>query len=727
VLRVAGAPRVRSARDSRSAQLLRPPDNLAQLRALQDENDRLREANATLAANCAVALAQFRRLQLEHEALVSELEALRNEIVVSQVVYKPLLAPGAVASAAGAQVGAAAAPPAAAHGEHLGGLGHGHALRHLAAPGMARLFGGSEEAEEKRRPGLSAHRRAHSSFASSFDNAWLLVDAMAEQSRGALAQVEPHMQELAALRAQPDFVASFACVHGDAAAGFLVVCSDYVVFIFAARAADARAFLPITFSLDHIAQIEVDAAPFPFLGRSPPAAVNVAGVAALDFVVRESDEAPDAQTQQQLQRQPQSASEDGASPRGRSATYRFWGFEHYQQVLVALQGPDGKISRARGAGRRASAAAAVSPRGVLETVAEAGGAVSPPLARSPRRAADASAAASGEEGAAGGAAAELPDGHAHPKLVAALAARVTAVLDAEPGADPAAGAPTAAAAAAAATAASSAPRSPTPERAISHVLMYTEEMLEVERQLRRRCVACSSRAPPPRRSLRAQTGRVLRLGARRARGGRVRRNAPGRRRRARSAPRVCDCGRLPQGGVPRALLAAQPPRVGSAHWVRSRARRALCAPCCALTRAPRSPRSRVVEQLDAFTDVVYTEQRPSLRGLVSARDFVDVRRWSQSKEGAILLAWRGILTYPGVEQSARLVRARNLTCGALFQPVLERHSAAGGAALHGASCLLVLLVQTEARGWVPQRAVDRALPAALVELVQALRAYLSRT
>jgi hypothetical protein len=131
--------------------------------------------------------------------------------------------------------------------------------------------------------------------------------------------------------------------------------------------------------------------------------------------------------------------------------------------------------------------------------------------------------------------------------------------------------------------------------------------------------------------------------------------------------------------------------------------------------------SRVVEQIDTMTDVVYFQVRPALRGLVKARDYVDVRRYVPQKDGGALLFWRGVARYPGVAQSAG-VRGRNFTCGILFSPATRPDSSSGG---HTPCCLMTMIAQTQANGWVPQSVIDRATRQALMDFPVQLRRFLA--
>jgi len=170
--------------------------------------------------------------------------------------------------------------------------------------------------------------------------------------------------------------------------------------------------------------------------------------------------------------------------------------------------------------------------------------------------------------------------------------------------------------------------------------------------------------------------------------------------------------------------------------------------------APSGP-CRVVESLDLQTDVVYTVVKG--HGLVSARDFIDIRRCVRQADGSFLVVYRGVLRYPGVddwhvdpEQEIKshgpsavfntmlasgiagnrkkpdggTVRGRHLSCGAVFTESRERHDS--NRTGHAPSCVITLLLQREVNGVWPQSVADKTLVNQSVELVQRLRAFLVR-
>lgn len=149
---------------------------------------------------------------------------------------------------------------------------------------------------------------------------------------------------------------------------------------------------------------------------------------------------------------------------------------------------------------------------------------------------------------------------------------------------------------------------------------------------------------------------------------------------------------------------------------------------------------RVLQVIDEHTDVCYVENVGSF--IAKGRDFIDVRRWFQLADGSLLLVYRSADELVNEEAfgdkaipKKKCIRGRNLGCGFLIEPlVLDESSqndsleeeegdedsfsfkinAIARRTLRAKSCRVTMLVQTEAKGWVPQSVVDTALSKSLM-------------
>ncbi|XP_074653075.1 stAR-related lipid transfer protein 3-like isoform X2 [Tubulanus polymorphus] len=121
--------------------------------------------------------------------------------------------------------------------------------------------------------------------------------------------------------------------------------------------------------------------------------------------------------------------------------------------------------------------------------------------------------------------------------------------------------------------------------------------------------------------------------------------------------------------------------------------------------------AEILQTLDKQTDIVYSVAAEAAGGLVTARDFVQVRRWS-IRDGVYFIASRSceFEDKPPVKQ---YVRGENHPGGFLFVPDPEDPNRTN----------FVFILCSDLKGWIPQVVIDQALSGVLFEFLSHLRSY----
>jgi len=122
---------------------------------------------------------------------------------------------------------------------------------------------------------------------------------------------------------------------------------------------------------------------------------------------------------------------------------------------------------------------------------------------------------------------------------------------------------------------------------------------------------------------------------------------------------------------------------------------------------------KVVAPLGSQTELVNNASEPILGGLVSSRDFMDVRIWRKINN-AICLSARSVQYDPVPPQKGR-VRAEN-------KIGLFRVSPADGAG----PCEVMWMASMDLKGMLPKSVVDRAMNSFLLDYVKYLRKHVEK-
>nr|CAD7588678.1 unnamed protein product [Timema genevievae] len=118
--------------------------------------------------------------------------------------------------------------------------------------------------------------------------------------------------------------------------------------------------------------------------------------------------------------------------------------------------------------------------------------------------------------------------------------------------------------------------------------------------------------------------------------------------------------------------------------------------------------------IDSHTDISYQVAAEGAGGIVSSRDFVNLRCWGM--KGDCYVAAGVSVLHPEVPPCTNYIRGENGPTCWVFRPV----------AGHSDQCIVEWLLNTNLRGWIPQYVLDPALMAAMINYIVYLRKYLIR-
>jgi len=119
---------------------------------------------------------------------------------------------------------------------------------------------------------------------------------------------------------------------------------------------------------------------------------------------------------------------------------------------------------------------------------------------------------------------------------------------------------------------------------------------------------------------------------------------------------------------------------------------------------------RLVQVVDHRTDVTHQVCAEAGGGLVSVRDFVNLRHWEQRSDGSYVSAVVSVV-HPSMPPQQGRVRGENRPGCFLISPVPGDRQAA----------VFQWLLDTDLKGWIPQSIIDKALSGVQLDYIQRLR------
>jgi len=120
---------------------------------------------------------------------------------------------------------------------------------------------------------------------------------------------------------------------------------------------------------------------------------------------------------------------------------------------------------------------------------------------------------------------------------------------------------------------------------------------------------------------------------------------------------------------------------------------------------------RTIQPIDEYTDISYQVAAEAAGGVVSTRDFVNLRHWCLM-EGGVYVSAGGSVKHPAMPPQPGRVRGENGPGCWVMKPVEADSN----------KCLFQWLLDTDLKGWIPQSIIDKALCGAQLDYISHIRA-----
>jgi len=119
---------------------------------------------------------------------------------------------------------------------------------------------------------------------------------------------------------------------------------------------------------------------------------------------------------------------------------------------------------------------------------------------------------------------------------------------------------------------------------------------------------------------------------------------------------------------------------------------------------------KTIQPIDEHTDISYQVCAEAGGGVVSTRDFVNLRHWALVD--GVYVSAGGSVTHPAMPPQSKKVRGENGPGCWAMRPVEG----------HPDRCLFQWLLDTDIKGWIPQSIIDKALSGTQFEYIANIRA-----
>ncbi|XP_062519768.1 stAR-related lipid transfer protein 3-like [Corticium candelabrum] len=122
----------------------------------------------------------------------------------------------------------------------------------------------------------------------------------------------------------------------------------------------------------------------------------------------------------------------------------------------------------------------------------------------------------------------------------------------------------------------------------------------------------------------------------------------------------------------------------------------------------------VLYRIDNRTDIIYNIAAEAAGGMVSRRDFVNVRYWE--KQGDIYISGGKGIEYSRMPKQDGIIRGLNGPGGYIMAPSSHNHQ----------HSLVTWVLDTDLKGWIPQYIIDKALAGVMLNFFSSLTERVER-
>lgn len=121
-----------------------------------------------------------------------------------------------------------------------------------------------------------------------------------------------------------------------------------------------------------------------------------------------------------------------------------------------------------------------------------------------------------------------------------------------------------------------------------------------------------------------------------------------------------------------------------------------------------------IQTIDEKTDICYHISQEAAGGLVSSRDFINIRQWTQIEDTYIIASYK--CDHPRLPLNSKYVRGENGVCGYVMQPIQEDQD----------KVRLTWIINTNIHMPLPKFVLEKELISMMFLFIQELRVHISR-
>jgi len=122
---------------------------------------------------------------------------------------------------------------------------------------------------------------------------------------------------------------------------------------------------------------------------------------------------------------------------------------------------------------------------------------------------------------------------------------------------------------------------------------------------------------------------------------------------------------------------------------------------------------QILSKIDKKTDICYVMASEAGGGLISSRDFVNVRRYQQ--QGNMVILAGKATSFEAVQEKKGVIRGENGPGGYVIRKIRNKPK----------QCEFLWYLNTDIKGWIPKSVIDQTMAAVMVDTIRALKEFIS--